>query len=331
MALAVVIIYIILTITTTSWFEPVLFLSVLGIAILINMGTNIVFGEVSFVTFSVSPILQLAVSLDYAIFLLHTFADERARQATVEDAMVVAMRRSASTIAASATTTLFGFAALAFMQFQIGADLGINLVKGIVFSFATVMVLLPALTMLLYRLIDRTSHRRLMPTFANVGSVLSKVRIPCLRLQCCWRCRLSWGSPTSRSPTRTTWRTRTCAQERTRWRWRRRSESRIRWSCWSRAATSLQRRLCPTSLRAWISSRASCRTLPPWERPSLQAFWTNRSFRSSIRRTGRALSRTWIPTWRARRRLPPSRPSKMLRRATMTNIARQERRRICTT
>lgn len=181
-AIVVPAIILLLVLSTTSWIEPVLFLAAIGVSILINMGTNIVFGEVSFVTFSVSPILQLAVSLDYAIFLLHTFADERARQATVEDAMVVAMRRSASTIAASATTTLFGFAALAFMQFQIGADLGINLVKGIVFSFVTVMVLLPALTMLLYRLIDRTSHRRLMPTFANVGSVLSKVRIPVLAL-----------------------------------------------------------------------------------------------------------------------------------------------------
>lgn len=96
--------------------------------------------------------------------------------------MALAMRRSLSTIAASAVTTLFGFAALAFMQFQIGADLGINLVKGIVFSFFTVMVFLPAVTLSLYKLIDKTRHRPLMPSFKNVGKVLSKVRVPTLVL-----------------------------------------------------------------------------------------------------------------------------------------------------
>ena len=127
-------------------------------------------------------LVQLAVSLDYAIFLLHAFAAERQRTPNVERAMALAMRRSLSTIAASAVTTLFGFAALAFMQFQIGADLGINLVKGIVFSFFTVMVFLPAVTLSLYKLIDKTRHRPLMPSFKNVGKVLSKVRVPALVL-----------------------------------------------------------------------------------------------------------------------------------------------------
>ena len=152
------VIILLLVLSTTSWIEPLLF------------------------TFSVSPILQLAVSLDYAIFLLHAFAAERQRTPNVERAMALAMRRSLSTIAASAVTTLFGFAALAFMQFQIGADLGINLVKGIVFSFFTVMVFLPAVTLSLYRLIDKTRHRPLMPSFKNVGKVLSKVRVPALVL-----------------------------------------------------------------------------------------------------------------------------------------------------
>ncbi|MFR3091400.1 MAG: MMPL family transporter [Eggerthella lenta] len=139
------VIILLLVLSTTSWIEPLLFIAAIGVSILIKMGTNIVLGQVSFITFSVSPILQLAVSLDYAIFLLHAFAAERRRTPSVERAMALAMRRSLSTIAASAVTTLFGFAALAFMQFQIGADLGINLVKGIVFSFFTVMVFLPAM------------------------------------------------------------------------------------------------------------------------------------------------------------------------------------------
>ena len=176
------VIILLLVLSTTSWIEPLLFIAAIGVSILTDMGTNIVLGRVSFITFSVSPILQLAVSLDYAIFLLHAFAAERQRTPNVERAMALAMRRSLSTIAASAVTTLFGFAALAFMQFQIGADLGINLVKGIVFSFFTVMVFLPAVTLSLYKLIDKTRHRPLMPSFKNVGKVLSKVRVPALVL-----------------------------------------------------------------------------------------------------------------------------------------------------
>lgn len=175
-------ILILLILTTTSWVEPILFLAAIGISILINMGTNVVFGEVSFITFSVSPILQLAVSLDYAIFLLHAFADEQARGLEPEQAMAKAMETSLSTIAASAVTTLFGFMALAFMQFKIGSDLGINLVKGIAFSFITVMVFLPALTLQMNKIINKTSHRRILPQFRNVGKVLAKVRIPALVL-----------------------------------------------------------------------------------------------------------------------------------------------------
>lgn len=178
MAVAIVVpaIVLLLVLSTLSWIEPVLFLLAIGVSILINMGTNLVLGEVSFVTFSVSPILQLAVSLDYAIFLLHAFSAERARGDGVEAAMARAMRSSVSTIAASATTTLFGFAALSFMQFQIGADLGLNLVKGIALSFVTVVVFLPAVTLLLCNLIDKTSHRALMPSFKNVDGGLRYVR-----------------------------------------------------------------------------------------------------------------------------------------------------------
>lgn len=181
-AIVVPVIVLLLVVSTLSWIEPVLFLAAIGVSILINMGTNLFLGSVSFVTFSVSPILQLAVSLDYAIFLLHAFAAERRRGGSIEGAMARAVRSSAGTIAASATTTLFGFAALAFMQFQIGADLGFNLVKGIVLSFVTVMVFLPALTLCLCQLIDRTTHRPLMPSFARIGAPLARVRVPVLAL-----------------------------------------------------------------------------------------------------------------------------------------------------
>jgi predicted RND superfamily exporter protein len=176
-AIGVVAVIIILILFSASWLEPLLFLVAIGVSILINMGTNVIFGEISFITKSVSPILQLACSLDYAVFLLHSFARNRLIYPQVEVAMVHAIKESFSTVAASATTTLFGFLALVFMNFQIGADLGINLTKGIILSFITVMVLLPALTLSCYKLMDRLTHRPLMPTFKGVYRVTAKAGI----------------------------------------------------------------------------------------------------------------------------------------------------------
>jgi predicted RND superfamily exporter protein len=171
-------IIIILALSTTSWIEPLLLLFSIGIAIVLNMGTNLLFDDVSFVTSSVSPILQMAVSLDYAIFLLHSFADYRKQYGDAKVAMRHAIVTSFSTVASSATTTLFGFIALVFMQFHIGSDLGINLAKGIIFSFVTAMVFLPALTLGAYKLIDRTRHRPLMVSFRNIHRILSKLAVP---------------------------------------------------------------------------------------------------------------------------------------------------------
>jgi uncharacterized protein len=172
------IIILILIMSTTAWIEPLLFLVTIGISIIINMGTNIFLGEISFMTNSISPILQLACSLDYAVFLLHSFQDNRKKHTNVEDAMRQAMKESMPTVAASATTTLFGFLALVFMNFGIGADLGINLAKGIIFSFISVMVFLPALILSTHRIIDKTKHRAFMPDFGNISRVLSRIAIP---------------------------------------------------------------------------------------------------------------------------------------------------------
>ena len=176
------IIIIILLLTTTSWISPALFLLTIGVAVLINMGTNVVFGEISFVTQSVSPILQLAVSLDYAIFLLNSFSRHRQEVDSSETAMRLAIKESFSSIAASAATTLFGFMALMFMRFGIGSDLGLNLMKGIVLSYVSVMVFLPALALASVKLLDKTSHRPIIHTGKRLGRALVKVRIPALIL-----------------------------------------------------------------------------------------------------------------------------------------------------
>ncbi|WP_088034499.1 efflux RND transporter permease subunit [Evansella clarkii] len=175
-ALLIPIIIIILVLSTNSWIEPVFFLTAIGVSVLINLGTNIFIGEISFITQSVAPILQLAVSLDYAIFLLHSFQEQRKNTASPEEAMQLAVKKSFPAIAASAATTFFGFMALAFMQFEIGADLGLNLVKGILLSFISVMIFLPALTILFYKWIDKTEHRPFIPAFRNIGKGILKVR-----------------------------------------------------------------------------------------------------------------------------------------------------------
>lgn len=181
MAILLPIIIMILIISTTSWIEPLLFLSTIGVAIMINMGTNIVFGEISFITQTVSPVLQLAVSLDYAIFLLHSFNKHRLSHEP-QKAMMLAMKQAFPTVAASAATTIIGFGALIFMRFGIGADLGINLLKGIALSFISVMVFLPVITLMCYKAIDKTKHRKLMPDFKKSGNWLMKARIPLLIL-----------------------------------------------------------------------------------------------------------------------------------------------------
>lgn len=178
--LLVPIIIFILVISTTSWIEPLLFLTAIGVSVLINLGTNIFIGEVSFVTQSVAPILQLAVSLDYAVFLLHSFNDYRKTTNNPEEAMQLAMKKSFPAITASAATTFFGFIALTFMNFEIGSDLGLNLVKGIVLSFVSVMIFLPALTLWLYKWIDKTEHKSFVPSFDGIGKLMLKLRIPSL-------------------------------------------------------------------------------------------------------------------------------------------------------
>lgn len=182
MLLAVPIVFLILLLTTSSWFEPVLFLITIGVAILINMGTNLIFGTVSFVTSAAGPVLQLAVSMDYSIFLLHRFEENRSQGLKAETAMCAAVKQSAGRILSCGLTTVAGFLALVFMVFQIGPDLGWAMAKAIIFSLISVLCFLPALAIVTYKLIDRTRHRPLVPGFGGFSSFVMKVRIPLLIL-----------------------------------------------------------------------------------------------------------------------------------------------------
>lgn len=178
MLIAVPLITILLLLSTGSFAEPLFFFAAIGVAILMNLGTNLIWGDVSFLTQAIAPILQLAVSLDYAIFLLHSFNHHRSQMDDAEKAMLLALKESFSTISASAATTLFGFLALTFMEFGIGSDMGTGLVKGVLFSFLSVMIFFPCLVLQLYPIIDKTRHRDLMHKFKSLGKNILKIKIP---------------------------------------------------------------------------------------------------------------------------------------------------------
>lgn len=172
------VVLIILLITTNSWFEPVVLLLTIGVSILLNAGSNIIFGTVSFVTNGAGNILLLAVSLDYSVFLLHRFEDNRKLGLEPEESMVQALMQSTGSILASGLTTGISFAALILMRFKIGPDLGLALAKGIVLSLLTVFILLPAIVLKTYKLLEKTRHKPLLPDFKKFGKVVSKVMIP---------------------------------------------------------------------------------------------------------------------------------------------------------
>lgn len=182
MFLAVPIIFLILILTTKSWFEPVLFMITIGVAILINRGTNLMFGTISFVTNAAGSVLQLAVSMDYSIFLLHRFAENRDEGLPVEKAMTQAVHQSVGSILSSGLTTVTGFLALVLMRFKIGPDMGWVMSKAIVFSLVSVLCFLPALAISTYRLIDKTQHRSFVPEFDKFAGLVMKLRIPMLVL-----------------------------------------------------------------------------------------------------------------------------------------------------
>lgn len=166
----------ILMFASTSWIEPFIYLAVIGISIAINMGTNIFFGQISFITRALAAVLQLAVSMDYSLFLFHRYNEERDAGHDVMEALKKAVRSSLSSISASALTTIAGFMALLFMSYRIGTDLGLVLAKGIIFSFLCVILLMPIFIYILNKWIDKTRHKPFVPSFIKFGKLVVKLR-----------------------------------------------------------------------------------------------------------------------------------------------------------
>lgn len=159
MLIAVILVVIILAFTTNSIMEPVILLMSIGISVLINLGTNAIFPSTSIVTFACSAILQLGLSMDYAIFLLHQYRHELKSTLDPKEALARAIPKSAKAIFSSALTTMGGLLALMVMKFEIGADLGIAVAKGILLSFLTVVLLQPCLMLLMDKARIKTEHK----------------------------------------------------------------------------------------------------------------------------------------------------------------------------
>lgn len=179
---AVIIAILVLVLTTNSFFEPVILLTTLAISILLNMGSNIILKDVSVITFATSAILQLALSMDYSIFLMHSFREERKKCFDDRTAMVRAIPKTFSTVCASALTTVGGFIALVFMQFGIGADLGVVLAKGVLMSLLTVVLLQPCLMLFASKTTAKLEHPVHLPKFKKSAEIAVKGRKPILAI-----------------------------------------------------------------------------------------------------------------------------------------------------
>ena len=164
-AIAVTLALAIMAVTMESWLQPLVILAALGIAVLYNMGTNFFMGSISFITQCVAAVLQLGVTMDYSIFLIDRYHEERGRYDTREEAMASAVMKSFTALTGSSLTTVFGFAALCFMRLKLGFDIGFVMAKGVAFGVLTVIFVLPAILLLMEDLMDRYRHRSFIPNF----------------------------------------------------------------------------------------------------------------------------------------------------------------------
>ncbi len=172
---AVVIIVLVLLFTSKSYLEIPVLLITFGAAALLNVGSNFILGEISFISDSVAIILQLALAIDYAIILSHRYSEER-EQLESREAVIQALSKAIPEISSSSLTTISSLIALTFMQFQIGFDMGIVLVKAIILSLASVFLLMPGLLMVFSEAIDRTKHRNFVPSIKDFGKLVIKTR-----------------------------------------------------------------------------------------------------------------------------------------------------------
>ncbi|RHR10152.1 RND transporter [Pseudoflavonifractor sp. AF19-9AC] len=176
LAIAAMVIVVVLLFTSKSYMEVPVYLIVFVAAALLNMGTNFIFGTISFITNSIAVVLQLALAIDYAIIFCHRYMEERDNGLSPREADIAALSKAIVEISSSSLTTISGLVALMLMQLRIGFDMGIVLSKGIVCSMLCVFLLMPGLLMLFSKPIDRTRHRNLVPKINFWGKAVVRLR-----------------------------------------------------------------------------------------------------------------------------------------------------------
>ncbi len=173
--IAVALSALVLAITMESIFVPVLFLLSIGIAIVYNLGTNVFFGEISYITKALAAVLQLGVTMDYSIFLMHSYQEQQVRyNGDKERAMAHAISQTFSSVIGSSVTTVAGFIALCFMSFTLGKDIGIVMAKGVIFGVLVCVTVLPSMILCCDKLIEKTKHKPLMPDIGRISDKVTK-------------------------------------------------------------------------------------------------------------------------------------------------------------
>lgn len=171
--IAVLLTCIVLSLAMDSYLVSFIFLISIGIAIIYNLGSNIIFGEISYITKALSAVLQLGVTMDYSIFLWHSYQEEQEMCADKKEAMASAIGETLSSVIGSSITTVAGFIALCFMSFTLGMDLGLVMAKGVIFGVAACVTILPSLILVLDKALEKTKHRALMPDLNNIGNFVA--------------------------------------------------------------------------------------------------------------------------------------------------------------
>ncbi len=166
-----------------GWLVPFVFLASIGVSILLNLGSNWFFGEISYITKALASVLQLAVTMDYSIFLWHSYNEQLVHTDDHQQAMAQAICRTFSSVLGSSITTVAGFAALCFMSFTLGRDLGLVMAKGVVLGVVGCVTLLPALILLLDKPLQKTRHRSLIPDMGGFSKAICKA-FPVLLVIC---------------------------------------------------------------------------------------------------------------------------------------------------
>ena len=173
-ALAVVFATLAMLLFLDGWLVPFVFLASIGMMILLNLGTNYFFGEISYITKALSAVLQLAVTMDYSIFLWHSYNEQRTLRGDPRDAMAYAIHETLTSVIGSSITTVAGFAALCFMTFTLGRDLGLVMAKGVIFGVIGCVTVLPSLILVLDKPLQKTKHKSLLPDMKKFAAGVLK-------------------------------------------------------------------------------------------------------------------------------------------------------------